>query len=283
AKLLNKHPLWAILSPNTVAQNKTLESFVYDYVKNIVASAQNRASKSYEGTVSDQSSIQNATKNDEMLLKMGDKFMTAGTEDKQKCQKPAILKTGQIKQYPEVSHLKADNQDEKKGGKSRGIRCGRQKRKAGSDSNKRFQKQVKALWQYFSSWEDYQKSDLLVELLKECDKSLLQFYTQCLLQRLKDRNDINCLPDKLLLYIFSFLPASAINVAGRVCRRWHFIAAQDVLWIIKCKEIGQKKAIPDLDRLVEESMDSFGIDWREAYCELKTIVGNLKMTYYHSL
>ncbi|XP_033110456.1 TAF5-like RNA polymerase II p300/CBP-associated factor-associated factor 65 kDa subunit 5L [Anneissia japonica] len=131
AKSLNKHPLWAILSPNTVAQNKTLESFVYDYVKNIVASAQNRASKSYEGTVSDQSSIQNATKNDEMLLKMGDKFMTTGTEDKQKCQ-------------------------------------------------------------------------------------------------------------------------------------------------------SQKKAIPDLDRLVEESMDSFGIDWREAYCELKTIVGNLKMTYYHS-
>ncbi|XP_033640972.1 uncharacterized protein LOC117301177 [Asterias rubens] len=144
------------------------------------------------------------------------------------------------------------------------------------DLKEHFKKQIKQIWEWMGEWEEFEKGDLLVELIKMCDQDLVRFIAQCLQQRLRDRNDINYLPDKILLHIFSFLPSNDIIMAERVCRRWHYIAAQDELWRIKCQEMGNREGLADLPGLVEEFNQGYSVDWRSAYIELCQIARHAK-------
>ncbi|XP_038072314.1 uncharacterized protein LOC119740909 isoform X2 [Patiria miniata] len=144
------------------------------------------------------------------------------------------------------------------------------------DLKEHFKKQISQIWVWMQEWEDFEKGDLLVELIKMCDQDLLKFLAQCLQQRLQDRNDINCLPDKLLLHIFSFLPSHDIVSAERVCRRWRYIGAQDALWRIKCQELGYKEGLLDLPGMIEEFNQGYSVDWRSAYIELCQVAQHAK-------
>ncbi|XP_022089096.1 uncharacterized protein LOC110978414 isoform X2 [Acanthaster planci] len=144
------------------------------------------------------------------------------------------------------------------------------------DLKEHFKNQIAQVWVWMQDWEELEKGDLLVELIKMCDQDLLKFLADCLQQRLRDRNDINCLPDKLLLHIFSFLPAHDIFMAERVCRRWRYIGAQDALWRIKCQGMGAKEGLLDLPGLIEEFNQGYSVDWRSAYTELCEVAQHAK-------
>ncbi|XP_072030385.1 uncharacterized protein [Amphiura filiformis] len=201
------------------------------------------------------------------------------------------LRTGRIKKPNQIQDLYIPVQKSFKNAK-----WWNSNRAAESDKNKsttkpnkdglkeHFKQQVLQVWQWLSEWEDHEKGDLLVELIKLCDQDLLKFFAQCLVQRLltryqglEDRSDINSLPDKLLFYIFTFLTPEDIGMAEKVCRRWHYISAQDELWRIKCEELGVKENVPNLVTMVEDYMKDKAVDWKEAYEELSQITLNARV------
>ncbi|XP_071962120.1 uncharacterized protein [Antedon mediterranea] len=265
-------------SVDDFGRKTSMDSFVSNYVKDILCNAINRVVKRPDEVVRLKRSLSGQFSN--MMYETGDGGLNKdedlrSVEDsrlpplKNSHYRPGMLRTGPIKHLPKIIHCNKTND----------VQTAKKKQRYEKNN---FQKQAQTLWQWINSWENYEKIDMLVQLLKQCNQTLLQFYTQCLLQRLQARNDINCLPDKLLMYIFSFLPADDINTAGKVCRRWRYIAAQDELWILKCKEIGYTKGILDIALLMKDAMDSCLIDWHEAYYELKLIVDNLQMANYQA-
>ncbi|XP_052767636.1 uncharacterized protein LOC128208212 isoform X2 [Mya arenaria] len=140
-----------------------------------------------------------------------------------------------------------------------------------------FKDQLGQIWKWLDVWEDYEKIALLKELLKLCDPEDLNFLTTHIQQRLRNTRDINRLPDKLLLYIFSFISADQISAVKRVCRRWRYLCATDDLWMVKCHELGLQEGIQNLDRMIMRAKGyRMVIDWKLAYTEIKAISDNMK-------
>ncbi|XP_064623368.1 F-box/WD repeat-containing protein 7-like isoform X2 [Lineus longissimus] len=138
---------------------------------------------------------------------------------------------------------------------------------------KQFKVQLQQIWDWMTGWKDHEKMAVLVEVVKMCDSDLINYMAQCLMQRLKDRTDINRLHDHVILYIFSLLPPDDIERASGVCRRWKYLCSRDDLWMVKCQEMGSEEGVPNITELVTRSNQDnhLGIDWRLAYSELKKI------------
>ncbi|CAH1261910.1 FBXW7 [Branchiostoma lanceolatum] len=141
---------------------------------------------------------------------------------------------------------------------------------------KNFMEQLNQIWQVLSDWEDHQKAEVLVEMIKGSNDGEVSFFAQCLLQRLKDQLDINCLPDHLLLRILGMLRASDLGRAAQVCRRWQYLVAQDALWIRKCRELGSREALPDIIGMVQMASLGDSVDWKQAYLELVFIANQAR-------
>ncbi|XP_066282335.1 uncharacterized protein [Branchiostoma lanceolatum] len=141
---------------------------------------------------------------------------------------------------------------------------------------KNFMEQLNQIWQVLSDWEDHQKAEVLVEMIKGSNDGEVSFFAQCLLQRLKDQLDINCLPDHLLLRILGLLRATDLGRAAQVCRRWQYLVAQDALWIRKCRELGAREALPDIIGMVQMASLGDSVDWKQAYLELVFIANQAR-------
>ncbi|XP_052276224.1 uncharacterized protein LOC127875293 isoform X5 [Dreissena polymorpha] len=140
-----------------------------------------------------------------------------------------------------------------------------------------FKEQLQQVWKWMSLWEDFEKVALLKVLLKLCTPEDLNFLYAHLHQRLRDHRDINRLSDKLLLYIFSFTPASGITTLKKVCRRWRYLCATDDLWMIKCHELGLQEGIKNLEKMIVHAKGyRMVIDWRMAYDEIRLITDKMK-------
>ncbi|XP_041469450.1 uncharacterized protein LOC121419173 isoform X3 [Lytechinus variegatus] len=142
-----------------------------------------------------------------------------------------------------------------------------------------FKEQLEQIWIWLKEWEDHEKGDLLVELIKMCDQELIKFFASCLTKRLhqyvnwlEDRMDINSLPDKVLLHIFYMLSPKDLLQVELVCRRWRFLVSQEELWRYKCLLLGASHGSPDLVQLIEFYMSENAVDWREAYWNLTDIM-----------
>nr|XP_006813605.1 PREDICTED: mitochondrial division protein 1-like [Saccoglossus kowalevskii] len=142
-----------------------------------------------------------------------------------------------------------------------------------------FKAQLNQVWEWMFEWEDHERGDLLVEVIKLCDEELIKFFAQCLLQRLRDRNSIDSVPDKIMLKVFTYLSPPEISIVSQVCRRWRYITAQDELWLVKCEEMGAREGVEDVAKLVQEFKRDYSIDWRLAYQELLQVTYHAKHSY----
>lgn len=95
---------------------------------------------------------------------------------------------------------------------------------------------------------------------------------------------INQIPDNVLLNIFTFLDEETLETASLVCRRWFFLANTVELWIFKCKTLGEKENLLEIESiLLSELSNDEDIDWKLAYTELKEFVNELKRKYKDKL
>ncbi|GFO03861.1 F-box/WD repeat-containing protein 7 [Plakobranchus ocellatus] len=116
-----------------------------------------------------------------------------------------------------------------------------------------FNEQLNAIWKWLSEWESYEQIAFIKRVAMMCVSSVLDALLTHIQQRLRDSRDINRLPDKLLLYVFSFLPPQDILQTAKVCRRWRFLCAMDELWMLKCLEIGEQGGVSNISELVQKA------------------------------
>ncbi|XP_060554051.1 uncharacterized protein LOC132715090 isoform X6 [Ruditapes philippinarum] len=141
-----------------------------------------------------------------------------------------------------------------------------------------FKDQLHQVWSWMELWEDYEKIALLKELIKLCCPEDLNFLCGHLEQKLRNARDIGRMSDKLLLYIFSFIPADELSKVKRVSRRWRYLCATDDLWMVKCHELGLAEGIKNLEQMIVKAKGyRMVIDWKMAYDEIKRITYNMKM------
>ncbi|XP_077998782.1 uncharacterized protein LOC144451749 [Glandiceps talaboti] len=198
------------------------------------------------------------------------------------------LRTGQTKKPSDMKDIHIPLQKSYKNEKWWGadLLTGKQLVKAQrSHLKQHFRAQLNQVWEWMEEWEDHERGDLLVEIIKISDDELTKFFARCLLQRLRDRTNIDCLPDKALLKIFTFLTPNEVNKAAQVCRRWRYIAAQDELWLVKCEEMGSREGIHSVTKMVEQFKRNYSIDWRLAYQELMKVAHHAKDagSYYSTI
>ncbi|XP_065055255.1 uncharacterized protein LOC135683825 isoform X1 [Rhopilema esculentum] len=131
-----------------------------------------------------------------------------------------------------------------------------------------FKKRLTVIYEWFGNWSDAEQGDCLLQILSCCEEDELQYFSQCVLQRLKERDDINCLSDKLLLKIFGNLAAEDLLAVGSVCKHWYSLANDQDLWRNKCQIIGQHNGLPGFTQKVESVAKGSSIDWKIMYRDL---------------
>jgi hypothetical protein len=92
------------------------------------------------------------------------------------------------------------------------------------------------------------------------------------------------LPDHVLIKILSFLDEKSLDSASFVCKRWNYMINTTELWLYKCKYLGKKENLGNIELiLVEEMLKGEDIDWKHAYFELEKFVNELKINYLNKL
>ncbi|KAH9495050.1 hypothetical protein Btru_018693 [Bulinus truncatus] len=143
-----------------------------------------------------------------------------------------------------------------------------------------FNDQLQAVWNWFNQWESPERITFIKELLLVSSHDILNTLINFIQQRLNEMKDINCLPDKLLLYILSFLEPKQIMKASKVCRRWRYLCARDDVWILKCLELGEREGISNMPELIQNAnRNALGIDWILAYTQLKEIIPSVRRNW----
>ncbi|XP_028409821.1 F-box/WD repeat-containing protein 7-like isoform X2 [Dendronephthya gigantea] len=136
-----------------------------------------------------------------------------------------------------------------------------------------------SLWKYFSrqlnevnermvACGDHERVHIISEVIKSSDPEQINFFAQCLIQRLKDHTDLSILPDQTLLKIFSTLDAKTLCQISQVSKRWRYLAEDGELWRNKCRQLGLSNGVNDLIVLIEKSAENHTIDWKQAYQEV---------------
>ncbi|KAH9495044.1 hypothetical protein Btru_018681 [Bulinus truncatus] len=143
-----------------------------------------------------------------------------------------------------------------------------------------FNDQLQTVWNWFNQWESPERITFIKELLLVSSHDILNTLINFIQQRLNEMKDINCLPDKLLLYILSFLEPKQIMKASKVCRRWRYLCARDDVWILKCLELGEREGISNMPELIQNAnRNALGIDWILAYTQLKEIIPSVRRNW----
>lgn len=75
-------------------------------------------------------------------------------------------------------------------------------------------------------WSQSELLSLLVDLIKVCCKNELVLFLKCLMDRFKEKIDIDWLPDKILQNIFEYLDKDDLRSCSLVCRRWKLLCEQ---------------------------------------------------------
>ncbi|XP_011675203.2 uncharacterized protein LOC756678 isoform X2 [Strongylocentrotus purpuratus] len=205
----------------------------------------------------------------------GSAATTADYFDRSKIQKlgamKGVLRTGQINKPPQVQDLYIPVQKTFKPSKwwtPRPVVVPAKKQQLRAA----FKDQLEQIWSWMKEWEDHEKGDLLVELIKMCDQELIKFFASCLTKRLEDRMDINSLPDKVLLRVFYMLSPTDLLQVELVCKRWRFLVSHEELWRYNCRLLGTRYNSADLVQLIEFYMSEDAVDWREAFWQLTDIM-----------
>ncbi|CAD5116563.1 DgyrCDS5442 [Dimorphilus gyrociliatus] len=97
--------------------------------------------------------------------------------------------------------------------------------------HKHFKEQVEQIRLWMNTWSQSELLSLLVDLLKVCCKNELILFMRCLMERFREKIDIDWLPDDILLNIFKYLDTDDLRNCSLVCRRWKLLSEQNKgLW-----------------------------------------------------
>ncbi|XP_068731678.1 uncharacterized protein [Montipora capricornis] len=131
-----------------------------------------------------------------------------------------------------------------------------------------FKSQITQIYQWLDDWQVHERVDLLSEVVKCCNEECLNFFAQCLEQRLRDQTDLNCVPDHVLLNVFSYLNIQSLCRSSQVCNRWRFLANDSKLWKDKIASLGASEGVKNLTRRIEFLGRGQAVDWKQAYKEV---------------
>lgn len=103
-----------------------------------------------------------------------------------------------------------------------------------------FQERVNLIGHWYDLWTDKQRKQFLHSILTRSSRSQLKFVQDWFTEECPVTNldFTTVIPKFLSLYIFSFLNAHDLCVAGQVSWHWKFLAEQDCLWMPKCTKFG---------------------------------------------
>lgn len=99
---------------------------------------------------------------------------------------------------------------------------------------------------------------------------------------------IDSLPDNVLLNVFSHLEPECLDNVAHVCNRWNYLASTPELWLFKCKKLGTRENIHQIEATINDLSNNKEIDWRQAFIELQEFVNSeavkhLRIYYYNKL
>ncbi|XP_018422832.1 PREDICTED: epithelial cell-transforming sequence 2 oncogene-like [Nanorana parkeri] len=103
-----------------------------------------------------------------------------------------------------------------------------------------FHERVNLIGHWYDLWTDKQRKQFLHSILSRSSRSQLTFIQDWFAEECPVTNVdfTTVIPRVLSLYIFSFLNAHDLCVAGQVSWHWKFLAEQDCLWMPKCTKFG---------------------------------------------
>ena len=127
----------------------------------------------------------------------------------------------------------------------------------------------------FSSWNNAEKGDFLLNIVDLCSPDEVTFFASCISQRLKVINDINRLPDKVQLKIFSYLDPYILCQTSQVCRRWNMLSSHTFLWKNQCYKLATEYSQLDVLKYLESTTTPTGLNWKQIYEELQQSVDQL--------
>ncbi|CAL8068077.1 unnamed protein product [Calicophoron daubneyi] len=123
-----------------------------------------------------------------------------------------------------------------------------------------FREERRAVKNWTSDFSDSEKKIVIKELLDFFETRQLQHLQAILQRKLKAGYDFTkLLPRNLLLYLFSFLDASALLCLSEVSWYCKCLADSNELWILKCREMGW-----NMPRASEKQMMQIGL-WKRFY------------------
>eukprot|EP00794_Sanderia_malayensis_P019919 gene19919-21871_t len=133
---------------------------------------------------------------------------------------------------------------------------------------KGFRDRLDIIYKWFSEWYDAEKGDFILHVISSCELEELEYFSQCILQRLKDIADIDRLQDGLLLKIFKYLGTDDLLSVSEVSRRWHLLATNSMMWKEKCRKLGDENELPDIVEQMKAASNGTEINWKLAYRDL---------------
>ncbi|XP_046849912.1 F-box/WD repeat-containing protein pof1-like [Xenia sp. Carnegie-2017] len=144
----------------------------------------------------------------------------------------------------------------------------------GSNLWKQFTRKLCEVNKQMDEYSDHEKVNVISEVIKSSEPEQINFFTQCLIQRLKNHTDVTILPDQTLLQVFSNLDAETLCLLSMVSKRWRYLAEDDYLWKKKCLELGLSNGVKNIVSLIENFAENRSVDWKRAYKEVYQMLIN---------
>ena len=119
----------------------------------------------------------------------------------------------------------------------------------------------------FNKWSNSEKGGFVLCLINLCSPEDVEFLSNCISQQLKEVSNIDRLPDKTLLKVFSYLELNDLCTVSQVCKHWKLLSSCTELWKPKCYELAEVyNQVGILNYLSSSSIEP---KWREIYQELE--------------
>uniref|UniRef100_A0A1I8GRM3 F-box domain-containing protein n=1 Tax=Macrostomum lignano TaxID=282301 RepID=A0A1I8GRM3_9PLAT len=137
---------------------------------------------------------------------------------------------------------------------------------------KEFGVQLDRIWGWIGTWPEFERINLLSELVTVCSQQLIAYLADCIMQRIHDCTDIGILPDRTLLKIFSLLPVRDLLSCAQVSRHWWVLASHESIWLRRCEQIGFENGLLNLAGVLRQRLGLQHIDWKLTYGELERML-----------
>eukprot|EP00111_Clytia_hemisphaerica_P007893 TCONS_00022917-protein len=125
----------------------------------------------------------------------------------------------------------------------------------------------------YRKWTNAEQGDFILSLLEFCQPEEITYLGNCIQQRLREIGDINRLPDKVLLNVFSYLDKKDLHSCSQTCKRWKYLAFHDTVWKEMCYQLAEQYN----QHGVLQYLENISVDfkWKNIYKDLENTVQQL--------